>query len=141
MIRSQSRRKSLRERQLFGDPVEADAVDQGQEDVRVAAAVRGVGDRAGVGRPARRDVQLPVGRDPPLVGAVVIRDVDLLHFPVLHRADHPLAIPDRRGVGCLPEGRGLREGQAELGRVALVSDELPQPQVEINVLQGERPMA
>ena len=51
-----------------------------------AAAVRRVGDRAAVGRPARRDVQRLADGDAPLVLAVVVGDVDLLDAAALDRA-------------------------------------------------------
>ncbi len=62
------------------------------EDVRLAAPPRDVRDRSGVGRPRRKSIQRAAGRDPPLVLAVVVGDVDLLDRAVLNGAGQPLAV-------------------------------------------------
>ena len=71
-------------------------VDVGDQDVRHAGSIRRVGDRAAVRRPVRKDVQRAVDGDAARVGAVVVRDVDLLHVALLDRADHGFAIAIRR---------------------------------------------
>ena len=55
------------------------------EDLRLDAAVGRVGNRTPVRRPGRIDVQRHLRRDPPLVFAVVIGDVDLLDAALLDR--------------------------------------------------------
>ena len=67
-------------------------VDVGDVDVRIAAAVRRVGDGPPVGRPARVDRQRPVHRDAPLRLAVVVGDVDLLDAALLDGAACLLAV-------------------------------------------------
>ena len=60
-------------------------VNQRDEDVGVAATIRGVGDGARVRRPGRHDIQLPVRRHAPRVLAVVVGDVDLFDIAILDR--------------------------------------------------------
>ena len=53
-------------------------------------AIRRVGDRAAVRRPVRRQVHRAVDRDAARIGAVVVRDVDLLDVALLDGARPPL---------------------------------------------------
>ncbi len=120
----------------LGDLFHRPFIDVRDEDVRRTSPVRHVGDRPSVGRPARKHVQRPAGRDATLVLAIVVGDVDLFDIPLLDRSAHAFAVAIRhegelaerhavqrplrlvdlvgRGVGELPRvGAGARVDFAE----------------------------
>ena len=110
-VRRVHRQIVLRRRRAFGRRQEGPFENPRDVHIHIAGAPRRVGDGAAVRRPRRRVVQLSADRDPPLVAAIVVGDVDLFHVALLDRPHDwlEIAIRHERQLGARhPAQRPLR---------------------------------
>ena len=91
------------------------AIDVGDEDVLVPAAVGGVGDRLTLCTPRGEDVEEATDRHPLDVFPVVIGDIQLLDRAVVDGSHDPLLVP---------VGREREPGSCDTPKTALMSVDL-----------------